>query len=868
MRYLNRPSLKHSLTSCSFVATAVAMMASSCGHTQETLDAFEQQKSGASSTSGGTTTDSTTSDSGETTGGGEGYPDEAYAKAPQCETPKVDGLPQFSCEAVASQQFDEASMKGYCVPDSVKADVNKVLSSMSPAQKASQLLGVPVGNKNYRDIERSPDTEVAGVGTVRGYRYRDAGRGVNLDAGQDNRPDDKSNFATAFPAASLRAASWDLDLERRVGAAIGDETAASKNNMNLGPCMNIVRHPYWGRTQETYGEDMYAIGRMTSAYSVGVQEYVVGCAKHWAANNIEKNRSSQNANMTEQTLREVYGRHFEMVVQDGSMGCIMASYNLVNGTKATQNKHLLRDILKAPIEEGGFGFEGLVITDWWAMPGDQETNVDPSTAQSVTDEALIAGTDIEVPWQIHYSEATLTNSAQDLVEEAASRILTQKFLFNSAMDDDPWSRKRPTTQLDGGSLVPNEAHEALAEEGVVKSAVLLANGIDDNGPVLPLANTSSIAVIGPKQYFEQISSSVPPTCGYTEDAGQGTIAKRECTFDHARDVALGDRGSSRVNADPERSIGPFAGIAAGAPEGVTVTAGETAAEAQAAETVVVVVGYTPGDEGEEYYIAAGGDRSSLDLPAGQNDLVSSVLDLNKPTIIIVQSGSVVNLPWLSHANKNQATFWGGYPGMRAGAAYARLIFGQDNFSGKFPMSWPTQAELDKQAFKETDTITNMDYYFGYRLYDKIQYMDGGAVDLVFPFGHGLSYSTFEYANLMVPCETVTKEAIFEVSVDITNTSDVDGDEVALLFIKPPPAPEGITGERPWKELKSFARVSVPAGQTVQAKLPVRVRDLRRWEGGEDGRWVIDSGEYTILVGKDADDAETGTIAGTVTINGD
>jgi beta-glucosidase len=258
-------------------------------------------------------------------------------------------------------------------------------------------------------------------------------------------------------------------------------------------------------------------------------------------------------------------------------------------------------------------------------------------------------------------------------------------------------------------------------------------------------------------------------------------------------------------------------------------------------------------------------RSSLDLPSAHNDFVSSVLDLDKPTVIIIESGSIVNLPWLTHANKNQATIWAGYPGLRGGLALGKLIFGEDNFSGKMPMAWPTENELP--AFKETDAATTMGYFFGYREYDQRTYVDGSPVDLVFPFGHGLSYSSFEYSKLTVSCQEATKEAIVAVSVDITNTSRVDGDEVAMLFVKPPPMPAGIGGERPWKELKSFARVFVPAGQTVTATLPLRVRDLRRWEGGEDGRWVVDSGVHTLLVGKDADDAETSTLSATVTVDG-
>lgn len=839
-----------SLRSSPFAPILVTVLVAACGHSSETLEAFRQSKEGIGNNPGGSTA--------------------PMPNVPDPQTPAVPAGPQFDCSAVGSQQFDPASMEAYHVSQEVREAVESTLQLMTPAQRASQLQGIDGSQRNYRDIERSPDVDVAGVGVVRGYRYRDAGRGVNLDAGQDNRRDDGDNFATVFPTPSLRAASWDLDLERRIGAAIGDETAASLNNMLLAPCMNIIRHPYWGRTQEVYGEDMYLVGRMSTAFTVGIQEHVVACAKHWAANNIEEGRSKQDAIMTEQTLREVYGRHFEMVVQDGGVGCIMASYNKVNGVKATQSEHLLRTVLKGPVEQGGFGFEGLVITDWWAMPGDQNVP-DPATAQNVTNEALRAGTDIEVPWTLHYSEATLLQADQLLVEEAARRVLTQKFRFKTALATDPWGLQVPKSELGAdGSIVANGDHEMLAEEAVIKSAVLLTNGLDGAEPVLPLAEVTNIAVVGPEQDFRQVSSSVPKSCGDIEIGGQGEVVTdaRACTFRFALDPALGDRGSSRVNGDPMRAVGPYDGIREVAGADRNVTHGSTAAEAADADVVVVVVGYTPGDEGEEYYIAEGGDRRSLDLPPGHNELVNEVLDLDKPTVIIIESGSIVNVPWLAHPNKQQATIWASYPGVRGGAGLAKLIFGVDgaNFAGKMPMAWPTEADLF--PFRDTDEVTNMGYFFGYREFDRREYVEGVDVNLVFPFGHGLSYSSFEYSNVTVPCTEASKTAIFQVTVDIANTSPVDGDEVAMLFVKPPPKPEGITGERPWKELKSFARVHVPAGQTVTAELPLRIQDLRRWEGGADGRWVIDSGAYTILVGKDAEHAETSGLVGTITVAGD
>lgn len=769
--------------------------------------------------------------------------------------------PQFDCSEVRTQQFESTTMQAYSVSSDVSDMAEATLQSMGPSQMATQLMGVDGSSRDYRDIMRSPDVDVAGVGAIRGLRYRHGGRGVNLDAGQDNRSDDGNNFSTVFPTESLRAASWDLDLERRIGEAMGDETAASKNNVLLAPSVNLVRHPFWGRAQESYGEDPYLTGRMATAFAVGAQRYVIACAKAFAVYGIEKSRSVQNAIVSEQALREVYTRQVEMVVQDGGVGCVMAGYNLVNDVKMTQNQHLLRDILKAPVAQGGMGFEGFVVSELWAMPGDQ-TEPDAATAQAVTNEALLAGTDVERPWTLHYDTDTLANADPSLVEDAAKRVLTQKYRFNSALDSDPWSLEPPTSTLADGSIAPNEDHEALAEQSALESAVLLTNGLDPSSPVLPLTDAATIAVVGPDQDFDLVSSSVPKSCL----AGEAGSSARACTFHFATDPALGDRGSSLVNGDPERSVGPFEGIAQVAGADRTVSSGNSAEAAQDADAVVVVVGYTPGDEGEEYTIASGGDRASLSLPPGQDDFVESVLDLDKPTIIVVESGSIVNLPWLSHPNRNQATIWTGYSGLRGGVALGKLIFGEANFSGKMPLAWPAEAELP--PFREADTATTRDYFFGYREFDRRQYVDGTPVNLVFPFGHGLSYSAFEYANLSVPCETVTKDAIVDVTIDVSNTSSVDGDEVAMLFVKPPPPPPGSTGERPFKQLGSFARVSVPAGQTVTAHLPLRVRDLRRWEGNEDGTWVIDSGDYAIVVGKDAEDAESSPNVATISVSGD
>ena len=247
---------------------------------------------------------------------------------------------------------------------------------------------------------------------------------------------------------------------------------------------------------------MFHIGRMASAMTAGLQEHVAACAKHFAANNIEKDRANQDARMDEQTLREIYLRHFEMVVQDGGVSCIMAAYNKINGVKSTQYKKLLTDILRGPLSAGGMAFRGTVLSDWWAMPGDQggEYGLPPEIAGAYAKEAAEAGMDIEVPWDINYGqlETIVRNGQLDQVhvDTSAERVLEQKFRFKTALASDNWGLKNPTrTALQGASIINNEPHLALAEEAAIKSAVLLRNGVEGT-PVLPISGTSSIVVAG------------------------------------------------------------------------------------------------------------------------------------------------------------------------------------------------------------------------------------------------------------------------------------------------------------------------------------------------------------------------------------
>jgi beta-glucosidase len=706
--------------------------------------------------------------------------------------------------------------------------VKDIVGRMTTGQKIQQMQGVPVQNfkTQYTDIQRSVDVQLDASTTIRGYMYRDGPHGLNLDALQEDRKSETS-YSTVFPVTALRAAMFDPEMEYQIGAAMGDETAASRNTMLLVPCMNILRNPLWGRSQETYSEDTYLTGRMASAMTLGVQQYVVGCAKHWAANNIESGRMTQDSVMDEQTLRETYGRHFRMVVQDGGNGCVMASYNKVNGTKATQNRHLLTDVLRTD-----FKFRGLVLSDWWAMPPAGQTIVtDGPTAQRNAAEAANAGLDIEVPWINNYAQLAAVVGVGKPVSEAtitaaATRVLEQKFRFKSAYgklgdatSGTTLSLKAPSTRLEAGQIAGNEAHLDIARQAAVKGMVLLKN----ESNTLPIPSGKKVAVVGMKIAYS-LQSTKP----------------RNGVFDFARDIGLGDRGSSRVNADPAKTKGALVGITeAGAEFGATVTASETIDEAvNGADFIVVMVGNTPDVEGEEYAIKSGGDRKSLSLPAGEDDLVAQVAALGKPMAVVIQAGSVVAMPWLDQV-PSVVMAW--YPGQYGGLALGQLLFGKENFSGRLPITWANNLE-ELDVFHDPSNATKMDYFIGYRHYDQ------KGITPLRPFGYGLSYTTFEYKALQTPCSSVKKDGVIDVKVDIKNTGTVAGEEVPMIFVSFPE-----TGaRRSKKELKGFARVLLQPGETKRVTIPVRVKDLDYYDMTKNA-WVIESGSYTFKAGPNAGD---------------
>ena len=732
---------------------------------------------------------------------------------------------------------------GYTADTTIPQKAAALLAGATATELANQMRGtVPNSTGNASDIYRTLDDPNTGI---KGFLFRDGTRGVNLQELTYLGPSgsqpiaEGAGYSTAFPVAAARAAAWDLALEEQIGQDIGDEVLGSKNTVLKAPGVDLLRHPAWGRAQESYGEDAFAVGRMGTAFAAGVQQYVPACAMHLAAYNIEANREGLTSVLDDQTLHEIYGRPFEMVVQQAGVACVMASYNSVqvsDGPNTAADKDAINATLLTDLVRDTWGFGGFVISDLWAMPPFQTSSLAPSQYQTWAQDGVHAGLDIELPWALNY--AFLEDVAPpDELNVSATRIVEQKLRFKIADPKATPGLRAPVTSLGPNGITGNAGHVADAERQAEESMVLLKN---ENTLPIDRTHVKTIAVIG---------GEVPWFAPVYPQGG---------TTHFATDAVLGDVGSSQVKSDPATTVGPAAGIQGAAGTGITVVSGSDPSLADTADFVVVVAGLTAQDEGEEYTGASdradGNGNPNLELDAKlvavgnmqpiQDPLIEAVAAKGKPMVVVLEGGSAINMPWLSQV---PAVVMAWYPGQAGGTALGHLLFGDVNFSGKLPITWPT-SEADEPPFDTAATmngITTMSYFLGYR------YFDQNSITPLYAFGSGQSYTTFQYGSLVVPCGAVTKNGVVDVWVSVTNTGSVAGSEVSYLFVSYP----ATSARRPKKELKGFYRtpVALQPGQTTTFTIPLRVQDLKYWNtNASPPGWVVESGPVQIMVGPSAD----------------
>jgi beta-glucosidase len=764
---------------------------------------------------------------------------------------------------------------------------------------------------------------------IPGLRLTDGPTGVRSNRGKE---------ATVFPVAVALAATFNPRLAGRVAAAIGREARAMGEVAILAPTINIVRTPVWGRNFETYSEDPWLASRIAISYVDGLQGEGVGASlKHYAVNNQELDRMTVSAEVDERTLREIYLAAFEMVIAAANPWTVMASYNKVNGTYASENAYLLTDILKDE-----WGYDGVVVSDWGAVH---------STAPAVN-----AGLDLEMPGPPKWFGAKLLKAVQEgevgpaRIDDAARRML-RFILRTGALDGRPVYNAELLT----------DNHRAIAREAAEEGIVLLKNDRD----VLPLDATAlrTIAIIGPSvenfrvqgdgssrvfsarpvamretlenllgnaatlvfaegvdnepfprlaqaslfsttetretpglvsEYFAGADFSGAPLRTSVEKRYfryMGENVSRETPMGYrwhgyfwprrsgVHEFAIRGRGHARLVLDGKELIAPTtatveshddltgsgairrlasATLEADKPVAIAMefawegrptslqymslgvrepcgTIAEAVAAAKTADAAIVMVGSASTTEAEGY------DRESIDLPGRQNALVEAVLDANPRTVVVVNVGAPVTMPWIDKASAVLVAWLLGEEGPNA---LANVIFGNAAPSGRLPVTFPKRLE-DNPAQRFYRGAPSAPYseglFVGYRHYDKAK------IAPLFPFGHGLSYTRFAYTNLTAPSR-VRAGLTVEARVTIANSGARKGSEVVQLYV----APQSPSVVRPPKELKAFAKVTLAPGESTTLSLPLTARAFSYYDP-KTKSWVAEPGDYELLVGASAAD---------------
>ena len=622
----------------------------------------------------------------------------------------------------------------------------------------------------------------------------DGPHGLRKQAGEsDHLGLNPSVPATCFPTASAVANSWDAALGEEIGAALGEEAAAQEVSVVLGPGLNMKRNPLCGRSFEYFSEDPYLAGKLAAGYIRGIQSKgVAACPKHFAVNSQETRRMASDSIVDERTLREIYLTGFEIAVKEGHPRSIMSSYNLVNGTYANENKHLLMEILR-----GEWGFDGAVITDWGGS-NDHALGVKNGS----TLEMPAPGGDSVRELLAAVESGKITESD---IDARLSELLPLVFDTKAALDAAP-------REFDAA------AHHALARRAAEESLVLLKN----EGSLLPLAAGAKVAVIGDFAKNPRY-----------QGAGSSMVNSTQV------DVLLDKLINSELNV-----IGYQQGFDRhGKPDAaLQKSACELATQA---DTVVLCMGL------DEIAESEGLDRSNLRLAQNQVDLLQAVAAVNPKIVVVLYSGSVVETPWLDNC---QALLYAALGGQAGAGAVADALTGKVNPCGKLAETWPlAYADVPSAADFATRRKT-VEYREG--LYIGYRYFTTAEKAVRFPFGYGMSYTTFAYSDMAADEQGV--------SLTVTNTGSVAGTEIVQLYV----AKKNSELFRPARELKGFARVTLAPGEKQRITIALDDKAFR-FRNVKANRWEIEGGEYELLVGASVEDirlCEKITVHGTATVH--
>ncbi|HHG2225326.1 MULTISPECIES: beta-glucosidase [unclassified Synechococcus] len=708
---------------------------------------------------------------------------------------------------------------------SIQARALELLAELTTAEKLELLDGDTPFWSGMADIALHqashrhpwPAGQVPRLG-LSGLQFVDGPRGVVLEGG-----------ATTFPVPMARGACWDPDLEERIGEAIGREARSFKANWVAGVCINLLRHPGWGRAQETYGEDPVHVGAMGAAMTRGLERHAVACVKHFALNSIDSSRFLVDVQVSERVLHELYLPHFRDCVDAGA-GSMMSAYNQVNGLWCGQHAQLLRRILK---ERWGFG--GFVVSDFIFGVRDGVA-------------AMLAGQDLEMPFRMVFA-GCLPEAVADgrvpmqCVDEAVLRLLQVQLGVP------------PGTYP--ASLRSCEAHRALAREAATNSIVLLRN----EGQVLPFTGLTSLAVIGSLASMANLgdrgSSDTRPLPGAVLTPLEGLRAA-------APDLRIEQASGSSPQAAAELAVHCDAAVVvAGLDwrlEGEHIHPGDIAPILRlvpppdwmvrllgrrrlmpqwrpVANLLAWITSFASARQGGDF---AAGDRTDLTLPADQVALIRQVAAANPRTVVVLMGGGAMLIEDWRQLVPGLLMLW--YPGEQGGAALADVLLGRMSPSGRLPFSVPSQAS-HLPPFEPRAPMVVYDLWHGYRRLQR----DGHPA--AFPFGFGLSYSQFMASHLTAEIQRADgRMTQLQACVTITNTGDMEAGEVVQLYLEPPAREV----ERPARTLVAFQRLLLAAGEARRITLAIQLRACATFDPAQDG-FVTEEGVHRLVVARHVED---------------
>ncbi|MDS0527809.1 glycoside hydrolase family 3 C-terminal domain-containing protein [Clostridium sp. SHJSY1] len=637
------------------------------------------------------------------------------------------------------------------------------------------------------------------------------------------------DYTTYLPCNTALAATWNTDLAHRAGKVLGKEARGRGKDVILGPGINIVRSPLCGRNFEYMSEDPYLISEMVVPFIKGVQEKndVSVCVKHFAVNNQETERLNVEVEIDERTLREIYLPAFEAAVKKGNAYSIMTAYNKLFGYYCSHSKYLLKEIL-----EDEWDFDGVVISDWGAVHD--------------TIEAAEAGLDVEMNVTFNFDDYFFANPLiqavkegeikEEIIDEKVRRILRLMYKVNAFSNE----RKRGSyNDFKSREEVLNVARESI---------VLLKNDND----ILPFKDKDikRVAVIGENANIV-----------HSNGGGSAEIkALYEITPLLGIKMRLGGqtevsyaKGYSSDNAKKEELIEEAVRLAQNS-DAVVIVGGlkHTADELELKDNALTI----SKDEKIKHYVDSEGyDKTDLDLPYKQDELIKRVLEVNKNATVVILSGTPTKMTEWIEAAPSVVQTW--YNGMEGGRALAEVLFGDVNPSGKLPVTFPKNLE-DCPAHSIGEFPGGKTVKYSEGIFVGYRYFSSYNVEPLFPFGHGLSYSTFEYKDLSLSVNEEAENVDVTLKFKVTNTSRVAGKEISQVYVKDVDS----TVKRPLIELKGFDKIFLKAGETKEIKVKLNKKSFAFYSV-EDKRWKVEAGKFKVLVGTSAEDIR---LKGELTVN--